>query len=146
MKNLITFSLLFFLLSGCSISRHVEPVRAHISIDKVYIQKNTLDHMEGLLPELVAEVQALGFAAQAYQGERPEQARFYIIYQANWSWDMAMYLVYFHANLYDQGKIIGQVDYNAKNGGANMGKFGHTSEKIQPLLEQLFAQVKRSEN
>ena len=38
---------------------------------------------------------------------------------------------------------IGEVEYDARKGGANMGKFGRTAEKIRPLLDELLKDVKR---
>jgi hypothetical protein len=59
---------------------------------------------------------------------------------------MAMYLTYFHAKLYEDGRILGEVEYDAKMGGANMGKFGKTAEKIRPLLSELLQGVNRNEH
>jgi hypothetical protein len=56
----------------------------------------------------------------------------------------------FKASLYEQGrqagfsKLIGEVEYDAKMGDSNINKFGHTADKIRPLLQELFAKVKRS--
>lgn len=134
------------LLSGCAISEHVEPVDQNMAIQKVYILKNNKDLMDGFLPEMISQIKVLGFDSEAYTGERPEDAVHYITYDVNWSWDLATYLVYFDANLYEDGKIIGEVEYDARRGGANMGKFGHTAEKIRPLLKELFINVKRDDN
>lgn len=100
--------------------------------------------MEGLLDELVAQIQGMGFESESYIGDRPANAKHYLTYTANWSWDMAMYLTYFRATLYDDGRVLGEVEYDAKMGGANMGKFGKTAEKVRPLLEELLGKVERA--
>ena len=56
---------------------------------------------------------------------------------------MAMYLTYFRATLYENGRVLGEVEYDAKMGGGNMKKFGKTAEKIRPLLTELLGKVER---
>ena len=62
------------------------------------------------------------------------------------NWDIAMYLTYFHATLYEDGRVLGEVEYDAKMGGANFAKFGRTAEKIRPLLSELLQKADRSNN
>ncbi len=101
--------------------------------------------MEGLVDELVQQIEDMGFSSQKYSGDRPEGAKHYLTYTANWQWDMAMYLTYFKATLYEDGRVLGEVEYDAKMGGANMNKFGKTAEKIKPLLLELLAKVERGD-
>lgn len=143
MKRILLLVLLVVLLSGCSISRNIVQVRSDMLIDKVYVLKNNNVLMEGMNDELVTQFRQLGFESELYQGDRPSDATYYFTYTANWAWDMAMYLVYFRGTIYQEGKILGEVEYDAKMGGANMNKFGKTGEKIRPLLNELMAQVKR---
>ncbi len=131
------------LLSGCAISKNVVPVDSGTRISKVYLLENKKVLMDGLLPELESQLNEMGFETEVYQGDRPAQAKHYMIYSANWQWDMAMYLTYFHASIYEDGRFLGEVEYDAKMGGANMSKFGKTGDKIRPLLEELFAKVDR---
>ncbi|MBC7368679.1 MAG: hypothetical protein H7343_18035 [Undibacterium sp.] len=53
-------------------------------------------------------------------------------------WDLAMRLTYFYGTLSEDGRILGQTEYDARMGGANIGKFGPTAEKIRPLIAELF--------
>lgn len=99
--------------------------------------------MEGLLPEIIAQLNEMGFPTEVYQDRAPDAAEFTMTYIANWAWDMAMYLTYFKLSLYQDSKLIGNVEYNAKSGGLNMNKFGRTADKIRPLLEELLAGVER---
>lgn len=131
------------LFSGCAISRHVTPVDSTITIGKIYVQNNEDVHMKELGTEIVTQVTQLGFESELYSGDRPAEARHYITYTGNWNWDMAMYLTYFRGTLYEDGRVLGEVEYDAKMGGANMGKFGKTAEKIRPLLTELLGKVKR---
>jgi len=143
MKKILIVGMIV-LLSGCSISKNVVKVDSKTAIQKIHILKNNNDHMAGFYPELISQIRTLGFEAGSYDGDRPKDALHYLTYRANWTWDLAMYLVYFHATLYEDGKVIGEVEYDAKMGGANMSKFGHTADKIRPLLNELFINVARA--
>lgn len=145
MKNLkyLPIILSVLLLSGCAISRNVVPVDSGTVIEKIYVLENERVHMEGLVDELVSQILDLGFQSQKYSGDRPDDAKHYLTYTANWQWDMAMYLTYFKATLYEDGRVLGEVEYDAKMGGANMNKFGKTGEKIKPLLLELLSKAQR---
>ncbi len=141
--KLILPLLIVSLLSGCAISKNVQSADSNTRIQKIYVKDNPKVLMDGLLPEIVTQLQQLGFESEAYTGDRPTNARHYITYTANWNWDMAMYLTYFRATLYDEGRVLGEAEYDAKMGGANMGKFGKTAEKIRPLLTEMLQKVER---
>jgi hypothetical protein len=99
--------------------------------------------MEGLHPEILQQLTTLGFKVETFDTTRPKEATYWMTYTANWNWDMAIYLTYFQATLLEDGKVLGRAEYDARKGGANMGKFGKTAEKIRPLLMDLFQNVKR---
>lgn len=132
-----------FVLSGCAISRNVVPVDSGTSIEKIYVLNNEKVHMAELVDEIVSQIASMGFESEKYSGDRPEGAKHYLTYTANWQWDMAMHLTYFRATLYEEGKVLGEVEYDAKMGGANMKKFGKTAEKIRPLLTELLGKVNK---
>jgi hypothetical protein len=149
MKNitfLFTLPVLVSLLSGCAISRNVVPVDSTVTISKIYVLQNDKVHMEELIDVLVKQLEEMGFESESYSGDRPVDAKHYMTFTANWNWDMAMYLTYFRATLYEEGRVLGEVEYDAKMGGANMGKFGKTAEKTRPLLEELLQKVRRGSN
>lgn len=133
-----------FLFTGCTITHNVEPVVADTVIEKIYVKDNPQAHMKELVNELVAQIEMLGFASEKFAGNRPIDATHHMEYTANWAWDMAMYLTFFEAKLYAGETLIGEVSYDARKGGGNMGKFGKTGEKIEPLLTELLAGVKRA--
>ena len=131
------------LLSGCTITQHVRPVTTGTPITKIYVQNNPAVHMRGLVPEVVTQLELLGYQAETFDGKPPAEAIHYMTVTANWRWDMAMYLVFFRAILFEDGKAIGSAEYDAMRGGANMSKFGSTAEKIRPLLEQMLHDAQR---
>lgn len=140
--NLLLLSLITF-LSGCAISQDVVSVDSGTTIEKIYVLENEKVHMEGLIVELLKQIEELGFKSEAYKGDRPEGIKHYLTYTANWNWDGAMFLTLFRATLYEDGRILGAVEYNSKMGRFNLNKFGRTAEKIRPLLEELLSNVER---
>ncbi|WP_414665205.1 Sbal_3080 family lipoprotein [Horticoccus sp. 23ND18S-11] len=142
-QSVLLAALLVTITSGCAIVQKVSPIESSPTISTIYIQKNPNVHMEGLLPEMVQQLTTLGFKVETFDTERPKDATHWMIFTANWQWDMAMYLTYFKATLMEDGKILGSAEYDARKGGGNMGKFGKTAEKIRPLLIELFQNAKR---
>lgn len=138
--------LLVPLFSGCAISKNVQAVQRGTPIQTIYVAHNERVLMKDCTNEIVRQLTALGFEAKRYDGDRPKEARHYLTYTANWNWDMAMYLTYFRGTLYEEGRVLGEAEYDAKMGGANMGKFGRTAEKLRPLLTQLLQNAERVPN
>jgi hypothetical protein len=152
--SLLKFFCLFVVvlfLQGCTIAQRVVRIDSNKEISKIYVLKNDKVLMEGFHPELISQLNALGFETETYSGDVPTAATYYINYTANWKWELAMYLEYFKAAVYEKGsesgfaKLLGEVEYDATNGGGNFDKFGHTADKIKPLLQELFAKVKRKQ-
>lgn len=136
MRNL-TLAILCLLSAGCAISEHVVPVDSTENISKVYVRYNDKVHMEGMNDELVRQFRALGFGSELFTGDTPEGAIHTFTYTANWTWDLAMYLTYFRGTLYENGRVLGETEYDARSGGANLSKFGPTASKIEPLLKEM---------
>ena len=143
LQPVLLAALLITITSGCAITQKVSPIETNPTITTVYIQKNPNVRMDGLLPEIVQQLTTLGFKVETFDTTRPKEATHWMIYTANWNWDMAMYLTYFKATLMEEGKILGSAEYDARRGGGNMGKFGKTAEKVRPLLIELFQNAKR---
>ena len=59
-------------------------------------------------------------------------------YQANWRWDLAMYMHFAQFRVFVDGKERGVATYDATHGGANMAKFIDAEKKIAELVNQLF--------
>ncbi|MDB6169073.1 MAG: hypothetical protein JWM88_1937 [Verrucomicrobia bacterium] len=131
------------LLSGCTITEHVRPVTRGTEIKKIYVQNNHELHMKGLVPEVVSQLELLGYQAETYEAKPPADAKYFMTVTANWRWDMAMYLFYFRVMLFEDGRAIGTAEYDARRGGGNVSKFGPTAEKIRPLLEQMLHDATR---
>ncbi len=123
--------------SGCAISKNVQPVQKGTAIQTIFVAHNERVLMKECTNEIVSQLKAMGFDAIRYDGDRPKEAKHYLTYTANWHWDMAMYLTYFRGTIYEDGRVLGEAEYDAKMGGANMKKFGRTAEKLRPLLQEM---------
>ena len=58
-------------------------------------------------------------------------------YNANWRWDLALYMAYADIRIFSQGAQVGQATYDSMRGGANMNKFIEADKKIDELVNQL---------
>lgn len=137
MLRLPTAILAALFASGCAISQEVEPVPERQAIEKVYVEHNPDVHMEELNDSLVGMFEDMGIESELYRGTRPADAEHHLEFTANWTWDIAMYLTYFDARLYEQEQLIGTAEYDARRGGGRPDKFGPTEEKIRPLMQEL---------
>lgn len=141
MLRLLSLVFILSFISGCAISKHVVPVDSTKQIDKIYVLQNPRVFMDDFHGILLSQLEELGFQAETYTGDLPPEARYHMTYTANWNWDIAMYLVYFRANLYDDGRTAGEIEYDSKLGGFNLNKFGTTENIVRPLLQELFAKA-----
>jgi hypothetical protein len=127
------------LLSGCTITKRVTPVPAGTAIKTVHIVENDdVLYKQSLLDELHAMIRAQGIETVSVRGQKPKDAAHHLTYRANWAWDLAMYLTYFQATLYEGDRVLGQIEYDARRGGGRLGKFGTTAAKIRPLMQEMF--------
>ena len=133
-------SLIAMILQGCAISKNIVPVDSSKEIEKIYVRRNNRVLMEGLHPELINQLNDLGFETASYSSDLPRGAVHYMTYNANWSWDLAMYLSKFRATLYEDGRVLGEIDYDSTRA---INHLGSTANKIRPLLQEMFANVKR---
>lgn len=139
MKSYLLLLLCLF-LTQC-ISTQITPVTGGLnSRQKVYIVRNEADFMEEFLPTLERQVKELGYSTEVV-GQAPTGNVCYLTYQANWRWDMAMYLSYFRATLHEGTKIIATGEYDARFAGLALTKFGHTETKMRPVVQGLFGKV-----
>ena len=126
------------ILEGCAITQTIRPVAAG-RISEICIQENPSVLMKAFPRELRSQIERKGIRTSTYTGDKPLACRHHLEYTANWRWDWAMYLAYADLRVYEDGLLVGQATYDALGGGANYGKFGSTSAKLKPLVDELFA-------
>jgi hypothetical protein len=130
-------------LAGCAVKTSVVSIPPQPVVSTIYVENNPAVLMSGLLPEILTQLQAQGFQAISFTGPRPSQAIYYLTFTANWRWHWAMYLSYFHATFWKGTEVLGTAEYDARRVGPNPDKYGHTAEKIRPLLVGLLKNVIR---
>lgn len=127
------------MMLGCAIHSTVKPLPSGTEIDVIYLEENENVLMEGLLEEIKHQISSMGFdVVVVSSGELPADARYRMTFTANWKWDVAMNLMYFRAELFADRRLLGLASYDARSGGASLGKFGATAEKIRPVLREMF--------
>jgi hypothetical protein len=130
-------------LAGCAVKTRVTPVAALPVVPTIYVENNPAVLMSGLLPEILSQLRAQGFRAVAFDGRRPAAAVYTLTFTANWRWHWAMYLSYFRATFWQDGRMLGSAEYDARRVGPNPDKYGPTAGKIRPLLTELLRNAAR---
>lgn len=137
-RRLLTISCLpVVLLAGCAIHQNVRPLDA-LGETQVCIINNP-----SVRPSVMTAYQR-ALSDKGYTVRQlPESAaitdcRVTSTYQANWRWDLAMYMHFAQFRVFVDGKEKGVATYDATHGGANMAKFIDADKKIAELVNQLF--------
>ncbi|MDH4453547.1 MAG: hypothetical protein QE570_10260 [Verrucomicrobiota bacterium] len=133
MKYILLLTLFCLSLSQCN-SVKVSVITPNPPVKRLAIVRNDKTFMSEMEPEIVKQVKAMGIVTELVDAP-PLDNSYYMTYTANWSWDLAMYLRYFQASLHQGPILVNSVDY--KTSGLDLNKFGHTDNKIRPLLHQL---------
>ena len=138
LKRLSTLACLpLVALAGCAIHQNVRPVEA-VGDSQVCVINNP-----AVRPGVMAAYRkVLGDKGYTVR-ELPESAaitdcKVTSTYQANWRWDLAMYMHFAQFRVFVDGKEKGVATYDATRGGANMAKFIDADKKIAEMLNQLF--------
>jgi hypothetical protein len=123
-------------LSQCAITQDVKPAGLSSDVKCISVVRNSKVHMEGLQTEIASQLRGMGYTVSVVDAP-PAGNGHYLTFTANWGWDMAMWLKYFHADLHRGPTVVGSATYDARTGGNGFNKFGKTADKIRPLLKQL---------
>jgi len=143
-KKVLFSILLLGLLNACAINKNVVALEKPLQVKHICVKNNPQVLMEeGFLPELESQLHSHGIETLVFDGMIPQGCKYTLEYTANWAWDMAMYLTYMHLDLREAGNVIASAEYDARRGGGNMNKFGHTSEKMRPLLDEMLGKAQQ---
>jgi hypothetical protein len=130
--------------AGCSIKRQVVPVPAS-SIPSFCIARNDAVWSKQFLPTLREQLGRHGIATTVYDGAvTPDECARHLEYEARWSWDLAVYLMYTQIRVYDGATLVGTATYDAQDGDARLDKFGSGEERLAGLVDDLLRNVNRS--
>jgi hypothetical protein len=129
--------------TACSIKTRVDPVPA-ATVPALCVEENDAVWSKQFLPMLRERLAQHGIATTVYKDRMTADCRYHLEYEAQWNWDLAVYLRYADIRVFDGDTLVGRATYDARSGSGRLDKFGHTDEKLAPLLDALLASVNRS--
>ncbi|MDR3157409.1 MAG: Sbal_3080 family lipoprotein [Zoogloeaceae bacterium] len=141
MKKRVVPVLLSILLCACT-SIQVSPVDSSIKLGHVCIKKNTKVIIHDFVDVLEDGLARHDVTTELFSGkEAPENCAYILTYTATRKWDMAPFLAYAQLYIKDkEGNTIASARYD-HHGGLDFGKWAGTAEKMDPVIDRLFAEV-----
>ncbi|MBI4515180.1 MAG: hypothetical protein HY699_05105 [Deltaproteobacteria bacterium] len=127
---------MLLVLPACTITTSVQPISRDL-VKAVCISDNPDTWSKDFLPALRAQFQRHGIATRVYSQDPPADCRFRVEYDANWGWDVAVYLKYLDVRIFDQDRLVGQATYDARGGGGRLDKLGSTESKLERIMTRL---------
>lgn len=125
------------ILNGCAIHQKVTPVAAGNEKSVCIIENMSVKH--NFLPSYHKTLAEKGYSVKILDPSASiNQCQMTSTYNANWRWDLALYMAYAEIKVYTDGKVIGEAKYDSTKGGGNLGKFINADAKIGELVNQLF--------
>jgi hypothetical protein len=142
-KRIIALLAISAALSGCAINQTVTPT-AKFAEKEICIVQNPAVSQPGFLTTYEQLLKNRGYAVQILQpSSAVTTCKVTTTYTANWRWDLALYMAYADIRVYIDGRESGRATYDAMNGGGNLNKFIKADQKIEELVNMLFAQADR---
>ncbi len=109
--------------------------KAKYDIKDICIVMNPAVIVEDFLPALQALLEQRGIASKVIPKE-DASCSYKLVYTANQSWDMAIYLKFASMILYKGAEVVGRATYDS---GEGLNKFGSVYEKLKIVTDQLLA-------
>ncbi|MFL1415651.1 Sbal_3080 family lipoprotein [Pseudomonas fildesensis] len=133
------FVLTALALSGCSITQTVTPVSFAATQSPEICMIPAEGLRAGFNTTYTAQLRSKGFQTRELPpGSPPASCALATTYIGKWSWDMALYMSYADIQVFENGRQVGQAQYDSTSGGARMGKFIDAQSKIIEMTQQLF--------
>lgn len=139
LKQTIQFSILIFLLTGCSPQVVIRPPPTAMKISELCIINNPKVLMDGFLPELKKQIRGYGIKTQTWTAYNPDGCRYWLDYTANWRWNFTLILSYAELTLYDRTTPIGSALFDSQPPQL-VYYYGSAAKKLKELTGPLFAQ------
>jgi hypothetical protein len=131
------------ILLGCT-SIEVRPVTAGLNIGEVCIEENTAVIVDDFLPVVRDGFDRHGIATKVYPKPVPRECEYVLTYTAFKTWDMATYLHRAELRLERNGRMVGTATYHLRGkGGLSLTKWASTKEKMDPVIDEMLANVKK---
>jgi hypothetical protein len=137
-----TVSLLFlFIIAGCT-SINVHPVNSGLSLNKVCIEENPKVIVGDFLSVVRNGFDRHGVNTRVVSRPAPDDCEFLLTYTALKAWDLGTYMHHAELRLEQNGQHIGSAEYHLiGEGGLSIMKWQSTKTKMDPIIDQLLANI-----
>ena len=126
-------------LTACT-SIIVRPLEFTPQARSICIQENAKVIVSDFLPVLREGLSRHKIASHVFQGRPPKACELVLTYTALRSWDLAPYLSHAELRLERNGMEVGYGEFHLRGkGGYSMFKWQGTKTKMDPVIDQLFA-------
>lgn len=126
-------------ISGCSIKQTVTPATLSAELAPEICMIPALNLRAGFTSAYQASLVEKGFRTRLMApGSSADRCALATTYIGRWGWDLALYMKYADIRVYEQGRQVGQAEYDARWGGGRLDKFISAEDKITELTHQLF--------
>lgn len=143
MRSISTILLLAATLAmtGCSIKQAVTPASISTDLPPEICMIPAKDLRAGFNTTYTTLLKEKGFhTRELTPGSSPSTCALSTTYIGTWSWDLALYMSYADIRVFENGRQIGQAEYDSRWGGGRLDKFIDAENKITELTNQLFPQ------
>lgn len=128
-------------LTGCT-AVQVQPLASAPA--QMCIEENPKVQVSDFVPVMREGFSRHGIATQLYRQPLPAECEYVINYTARRSWDVVTYLSVAEINIQDaQRRTVASANYHLRGkGGLSMMKWQSTKTKMDPVIDQLLANVR----
>ena len=144
-RNFLKLTIIFLLLfcAGCT-SINVQPVDSGLNITDVCIEENPKVIVGNFLTVVRNGFDRHGVNTKVVSKPAPKECEFILTYTAHKNWDIVMYLHYAELRLERNGRLIGSAEYDLiGKGGLDLTKWASTKSKMDPIIDQLLANINK---
>jgi len=142
MKPFIAIIAISLTISGCAITQEITPSELDQRSQELCLVRNSEVVQDGFHDVYVRVLEKKGFRVRTLPDKSPSTScPLVATYEAIYRWDMAIYLARADLRIWADGREAGRAVYDSLSGGANMGKFIRTEEKLTELVDQLFPKL-----
>ncbi|MEO6024074.1 MAG: Sbal_3080 family lipoprotein [Burkholderiales bacterium] len=145
MNKLATMVILAALLSGCAATTSIQRVRA--KLDQVCIERNPQVEVYDLLEVIEANLRRHKIETRVFDVS-PAPCPYRLTYDASRRWDLKAFLSDAQILLQHDHEIIGRAEFHWPAGvfgagGPNPEKWRGTAFKIDPIMDQMLADIEK---
>ena len=128
-----------FAITGCSIKQTVTPASLSAELTPEICTIPSPGLRAGFNTTYQQLLREKGFTTrQLSAGSSPARCPLSTTYTGTWRWDLLLYMNHADIRVYENGRQVGEAEYDARWGGGRPDKFISAEDKIAELTHQLF--------